>query len=139
MAAPPALLVADWEGADYLPAPFNLFALPAHVLRLLGVCVLAPFLWCWRCLIRCLKKDVREDKTREEVPKEEMHKTLRMIKNGSNSWFGSLQHLEYLKDLIAHQLQVKMGGEATGNLSTPEEGSNCRSDAQTVERICSRV
>ena len=52
--------MADWESTDRLPAPFNIFALPAYVARLLGVTVLADKLvkgvkWCWHGMIKGLR------------------------------------------------------------------------------------
>ena len=118
-----ARIVQDWESRDALPAPFNLFTVPAHVLvfalstgkDMFGGCF-ERLIICWNWMVNCWNTRYAnlpdpETKTgNDEDESNEKDKTLRMLhKNIQKNWFGSKAHLERVKALTADYLQAKCG------------------------------
>ena len=125
--------MADWESARRLPAPFNMLAIPAYSMTfasdLLRLRKLRDFLInsakkCWHAVIKCLRTKKgweklghlpEDDEKDPPSSHEDMTKTMRMLKN--KDWFGTVQHLVYLKALITKKLEKEMGEfEDTGTL-----------------------
>ena len=112
-----ARIVQDWESRDALPAPFNLFTVPAHVLvfalstgkDMFGGCF-ERLIKCWNRMINCWNRNKGFAKLPDPETGNDEDKTLRMLqKNIQKNWFGSKAHLERVKALTADYLQAKCG------------------------------
>ena len=122
-----ARIVQDWESRDALPAPFNLFTVPAHVLvfalskgkDMFGGCA-DCLIDCWNSMINCWNNGFERHEGETETSKsdgdeaakndKDKDKTLRMLEeNIQKNWFGSMAHLERNKAQTADYLQAKCG------------------------------